>query len=427
MACPGRPDLIPGATALTQRASLPLRLLAGLAGTLALGHAVLLFGLVGENEVLALLGIGLAAFALPRPRLSLALSLGTLAAALLLAALVWAAGLDAKAVRSTPLAELITYDFRHGHQVFRPNARVSFTVPFGDLAAMRGRDLGVGPRTVHFSADSRGLRNDADYAAQPWLLLGDSFVVASATDQVHTLSEFLKLEHGVDVYNVAAVGGDLADYGHWLDEFFQLHPDSPAKAVVFFFEGNDFGPVRDAKAATPAWRLWLKRYVNLYRFMPLGKLCTVLVGRLRARDRDDPVLDASAGGLPIHFLKRYAEVAARPAYPNPGEFRDILAAMRPRLAAAVFIPEKYRVYAPFLDQPTGDLPNAQWAYLSGLCADLDLPCLDLTPALRTAAGRLLPRGEFAYWPDDTHWNAAGIRAAAAALAPFLDGLPEAAP
>lgn len=400
------------------------RLAASVAAALAATHAVLLFGLVGENEVLAALGAGLAVFALPRPRLSLGLGLGTLGAALLLAALVWAAGLDKKAVQTTPLAGIIAYDFRRGHQIFTPKTRAAFTVPFGDLAAMRGRDLGVGPRTVHFNTDSLGLRNDADYAGQPWLLVGDSFVVASATDQAHTLSGFLLREHGLAAYNVAAVGGDLADYSHWLDEFFQQHPTSRARAVVFLFEGNDFGPVRDAAAATPAWRLLLKRYLNLYRFLPLGKLCTVLAGRLKARDRQDPVQDAAANGRPLYFLKHYMEVSTRPAYPDPGEFRKILGRLRPRLAAAVFIPAKYRVYAPLLDQaPDRELPNAQWAYLSGLCADLGLPCLDLTPALRTEAARLLPRGEFVFWPDDTHWNAAGIRAAARALAPFLAALP----
>ena len=398
---------------------------AGLIGGLAIFHAVLLFGLVGESEALAVLGAGLVAFALPRPRLSLALSLGTLAAALLLAGMVAAAGLDARAMRTTPLAGLITYDFQHGHQTFKPNARASFTVPFGDLAAMRGADLGAGPREVDFATDSRGLRNDADYAGQAWLLLGDSFVVASATDQASTLSRQLKERHDRDAYNVAAVGGDPADYKAWLAEFFAAHPDSPAKAVVFFFEGNDFGPVRDVDADTPGWRLWTKRYLNLYRFMPLGKLCTVLAGRLRAKGHGDPVQDAAAGGRPLHFYRQYVEVTARPTYPNPGRFREVLAAMRPHLAAVVFIPTKFRVYAPLLDQPPGEFPNTQWAYLSGLCADLGLPCLDLTPALRTAAGRLLPKGEFVFWPDDTHWNAAGIRAAADALAPFLDGLPKA--
>lgn len=401
------------------------RLATGLVGALALGHAVLLFGLVGEKEFLSLLGAGLLVFALPRPRRSLALSLGALAAALLLAGLVWAAGLDARAMRTTPLAGLITYDFRRGHQVFRPDTRASFTLPYGDLAAMCGQDLGAGERTVEFRTDSRGLRNDAQYTDQPWLLLGDSFVVASATDQAHTLSRFLMQEHGLNAYNLAAVGGDLADYRQWLDGFLAEHPASPAKAVVFLFEGNDFGPVRDARAGAPAWRLWLKRYVNLFRFQPLGKLCTVLAGRLRAGDRADPVQDAAAGGRPLHFFKHYVEIATRPAYPNPGQFREMLAALRPHLAAAVFIPTKYRVYAPLLDQPPGDLPNAQWAYLSTVCVDFSLPCLDLTPALRTAAGQALARGGFVYWPDDTHWNAAGIRAAADALAPFLADLPKA--
>ena len=44
-----------------------------------------------------------------------------------------------------------------------------------------------------------------------------------------------------------------------------------------------------------------------------------------------------------------------------------------------------------------------------------ITALDLRPALRKEAARLLPRGEFVWWRDDTHWNGHGHVAAARAI------------
>ncbi|MBM3561390.1 MAG: hypothetical protein FJX53_16260, partial [Alphaproteobacteria bacterium] len=45
--------------------------------------------------------------------------------------------------------------------------------------------------------------------------------------------------------------------------------------------------------------------------------------------------------------------------------------------------------------------------------------VDLTPSLAEAAQAGLAHGRLVYWRDDTHWNAAGIDVAAAAIAASL--------
>jgi lysophospholipase L1-like esterase len=59
---------------------------------------------------------------------------------------------------------------------------------------------------------------------------------------------------------------------------------------------------------------------------------------------------------------------------------------------------------------------AQNALLQAFCAQEKIPILDLTPPLE----REVEAGHEMYFPDDTHWNAAGHDLAARELAKFLD-------
>jgi lysophospholipase L1-like esterase len=108
--------------------------------------------------------------------------------------------------------------------------------------------------------------------------------------------------------------------------------------------------------------------------------------------------------------------------------------------AVMFIPSKSQVYLPLvasafprpaleqaialslrdLDRPPGlDVVMRNRLALNGLmrefCDEEGIPFLDLTETLQ---GRLA-RGQNVYFPDDSHWNAAGHETAAAALAGWL--------
>jgi lysophospholipase L1-like esterase len=106
----------------------------------------------------------------------------------------------------------------------------------------------------------------------------------------------------------------------------------------------------------------------------------------------------------------------------------------------MFIPFKSQVYLPLLRRsfPRPDLERALAFYfrgtgtkldleameanrlaqnqlMSAFCAERGIAFLDLTPVLQAA----VDSGRNVYFPDDSHWNAAGHDAAAAALADFL--------
>jgi len=69
--------------------------------------------------------------------------------------------------------------------------------------------------------------------------------------------------------------------------------------------------------------------------------------------------------------------------------------------------------------PEERLPHASWQHLARLCLEYRLPCTDLTPALVARSEALLAEGRFTWWRDDTHWNGAGIDAAAERVAEVL--------
>lgn len=111
--------------------------------------------------------------------------------------------------------------------------------------------------------------------------------------------------------------------------------------------------------------------------------------------------------------------------------------------AVMFIPSKSQVYLPLAESsfssealaqavavslrdvanaPNADLILRHRLALNGLmrdfCAEEGIPFLDLTDALRAR----MSTGQNVYFPDDSHWNAAGQETAAAALAEWLPRL-----
>ncbi len=399
--------------------SLASRATASLVSTLALMHAVLLYGLIGETEIVLCTIGALALFFLMAPKISCLLSFSVLLATLALAAGLKLTGLDAS-IYPSPTARLITYDFWRGHQIFKKNTMLHTTIPFGDLKALSLIDMEAELREVTFKTDSLGYRNNRDYAGEPYLLVGDSFIVSGGVDQKDMLGSRLEEDYHIRSYNLAAVGGDLVDYTRWIGHFYK-NVNSPAKVLLFFFEGNDFEKIQDRDGDMPAWQLFLKRYRNIFRFTGFGKFTYTRFNRFKSRSKEEPVLVAQIRGRKIGFLKKYVDVSLRPSYPNPGEFRERLASIKDHIERIYFIPTKYRVHAGLLDNGKNqDLPNAQWEYLASAAQDMDIPCTDLTGPLSDAARTLLDRGLFVWWKDDTHWNNYGIAVAAKAVAESLE-------
>ena len=57
---------------------------------------------------------------------------------------------------------------------------------------MTSARIGVA-RDVEYHIDHYGFRNDADYAGEPYVLVGDSFIVGSSNTQTDLLAARLKL------------------------------------------------------------------------------------------------------------------------------------------------------------------------------------------------------------------------------------------
>jgi hypothetical protein len=304
-----------------------------------------------------------------------------------------------------------------GRSHYAPNRRLDFAMPFGDLFVLSdrtARDI-VEPRRVEFVTDSLGYRDSVGPDNRRYVLVGDSFAMGSGTTQARILGETLRRAHGVDIYTAAFPGGptDYASTVAWL----KMHTSlvRARNVVALLFEGNDFTcPASAPPPETIAeWRWRPVTRLETYRLF--YGLTRVAIG---SGELNRAVLVREIGGKQVGFLQQYIAVTKRERACDWSAIAAALAEMRPHLALIAFAPTKYRVYRDWLDPGSG-LPHVHWQFLAAQAAALDVPALDLTPALRRHAAELLPLGRYVFWRDDTHWNADGMDAAAAAIAAAL--------
>jgi hypothetical protein len=337
------------------------------------------------------------------------------------AALLRLSGLE-DAIYYRPHERYATWDARHGHRAYQPDISVRMHVPHGDLQALTREPIAE-PRDVTFRTDADGFRNDTDYAGESWVLLGDSFIAGNGTAQEDLLQRHLA-ERDVRAYNRGFPGG-ITDY----EQFWRSSRARSAEsgAVLFLFEGNDF-PERVGRRERSPWRTALDRRIRnataAFRTLPTWRVTRSLaarVARLGSIRAGAEVEVHELAGLPLAFYAPYVRHTRGEALVDMDGFDASFGRLAPRLRAVFFIPTKYRVYQPWIS-PEEALPNASWRHLAALCAARDLPCFDLTAALRRRAAELLARKRFIWWRDDTHWNGAGIEAAAERVAEALGAI-----
>ena len=339
-----------------------------------------------------------------------------------------ALALYAGVLRASGLDERIYYRFEErfstwsaslGHRAYRPNVSYRARELHGDLQLFTREEIAE-PREVSFHSDSDGFRNDTDYARAPWVLVGDSFISGVGVSQEELLQARLA-PRGIRAYNLAHPG-DLLDYEvYWRS--FTARRGRASRLVLFLFEGNDFPGEGTARLRPPWWIALDERTKDLTA--PLTRLATYRVTRaltasFAARgDRDGseaPVF--SLAGARVAFYVPYMRQARAAAIEGMAPVDAAFARLAPDLAAVFFIPTKYRVYQPWLF-PEERLPNASWQHLARLCDEFAVSCTDLTPALIRRSEALLASGRFTWWRDDTHWNGAGVDAAAEVVAGVL--------
>ncbi len=303
---------------------------------------------------------------------------------------------------------------------YEPNASLDFDMRAGDLLAV---DPGAPqaifePRRVHFQTDRYGLRNNADYNGERLLLVGDSFVNGTGSDQSLCLANVLAREHGIAAYSLAHV----ASPDHYMARldwgFKRLSVPQGTRGLAFIFEGNDFVPPPGMASRPPALPNWFDaRKLETIGIVRGGfKTTETLFNATRQLQRllwpsaDHPVETYRIGDQYVGFFGYYVDAARAPT------LEVNLAATTPpellkRLLAVFFVPTKYRVYSEWLHDgrpPMGE-PAPGLEALERVFDPLGVPVIDLAPRLRKGAREQLEHGAYVYYRGDTHWNAAGVK------------------
>jgi hypothetical protein len=389
------------------------RWITGLA-LLATLHLLLFYGLPGSIRLAILIALGIFYFrAGVMAAVATTLSLGV--ATLLCSFAIHLLGLD-QAIYYRPHEQLVQQDYEQGHRAYRKNARIEMTASHGDLKALTAAGLAQ-PRKIVFQTDSAGFRNDQDYIDGDTVLIGDSFVVGVGDSQADILSVQMARDHGIKAYNLGHPG-DISDYLSVWRAFRRRHA-GPVHAVLFLFEGNDFGTTyKSGRTDKPGL---LARYAGEYYGLFTGSDLHRVTKSLYARATKASSIAASGSvrietlaGHKMGFYAPYISVSERLRYTMPAAMQADLVALAAEVEHVFFIPTNYRVYARHLGKAS--LPHAQWLALAKLCEQQGWRCTDLTPGLIATSNALLAKGQFTWWLDDTHWNRAGIAVAAGIVA-----------
>jgi hypothetical protein len=316
---------------------------------------------------------------------------------------------------------------------FQPRTHVAKRDAYGDLASAGNvRTL----RQLHdeeLQADAFGFRNpdDAETAHFGGLVVGDSFTVASAVAEPDTLSGALQRRTGVRYYNA----GQLAPLGP--DDVAALAAALRIERGVVVLqllerklresppEQIDQRPARYEPRRPPPRGLW-DRLVDppeeSEAGSPLRILCRRVV-RLVEDDRLRPNPQAKFvsrrrlqnGEDMLFALSDEASSLDDPAITEAWVrylrwYEAKLATQRLTLVV-LLVPNKLTVYHPLVEEhrPDGAPLLARVAAALGA---VGAPVVDTTSLLQRRAAELLPKRQYVYWRDDTHWNEAGIAIAA---------------
>jgi len=382
----------------------------GIVAWLTAFHTLLAYGLPPVAFALIVVGLGVL-YARSGVFAAVVVTAALLAVTLIYALVVSLTGLD-QSLYYRPHEMLETYDYSADHRSYRRNAEVRMRMPHGDIQSMTSEPIAQ-PREVVFRTDSDGFRNDADYHGQPFVLVGDSFVAANGNSQPDRLDAQLARDFGIESYNLGHPG-DPADYLAYVREFGRRHGEN-FRVLLFLFEGNDFPQsLRSPQKRRHApWSLAIKRYYGMFSGTAVYRLTKSLMYVSFVRARGVEIYPVA--GKPMAFYRPYIDETLVTDYRPGPSVEEALLAMKPRLAHIFFVPTKYRVYHQQV-APGESLPHAHWQWLAKVCERQRLACSDLTPVLIDASERLLAKGRYTWWLDDTHWNADGMRAAAATVA-----------
>ncbi|MFQ5673139.1 MAG: hypothetical protein ACE5G9_08590 [Nitrospinales bacterium] len=315
---------------------------------------------------------------------------------------------------------LLTSD-SDGRLIYKKNSRVELMRRHGDLKGLADEDdkFDAQPHRVKFRVDSFGFRNDTDYNNEKYVLVGDSFIAGANNSQEDIFSSQIRRKYRVKAYNLA-IQGDIPDYVYNVKKFERKYGGN-FKVLLFVFEGNDFESVKKQSAygSVRNFKRFYKKYLRIYkRFFKetdLYRYTFIAYKSLTKKKKEaNRVTELKIKNHRIAVFNDYLRVTQRRAHPFPEDgLAESIRSIRPRLAAIIFIPAKYRVYYGLMEpRPVLPLPHAQWEHIRSIAERLAVRAVDLTQPLAQESKRLLiEKNELTYWADDTHWNANGISVA----------------
>lgn len=309
---------------------------------------------------------------------------------------------------------------------YRPNVHDVIAQPHGDLVAIDPTlPLSIRePRTVVFTTDSRGYRNNHEYSDEEDILLGDSYLVANGTTQEETVPSRLESRFGKRVYSMA-YPGDPADYENQALKALR-EVSQHSRFSFFIYEGNDF--IFDSSKKEYAMNEYDVLRLDAVKHIPVPSALPQILYKLsRKIERQIFSLKSSStdlhwyGDTPIAFLSLQSATSLAL---DPRIELQLNPQVWDKAKCVFFIPSKARIY------PEGYSSEEQKILTRETAPALDalrkkvsmfpVTVVDLTPALRNAARKMLPEHKFVYWRDDTHWNGLGIEASVEEIARCLD-------
>ncbi len=287
---------------------------------------------------------------------------------------------------------------------------------------------------VDVTYDGNGFRNARDLDSATVVLIGDSFLEWSNVAQPDLLGSVLEQRLQVPVANLGQAGYGPRQERIVLSRFGL--PLRPKIVVWAFFEGNDLSDLSRYEAWIADWPRIRSELGGFAERSFLGNAWRTVRGLAARRTTSDgPAAVRRACRIQSGAAKDSSVYFAYPGIPLTEPVLANLAKAEGLVAEAqtealqhgarlvlMFIPTKFRVYgelcsyAPDAD-PRSWVVNDMPQRLAAWAQSIDLPFLDLTPALRSAA----MNGPLVYFVDDGHWTPRGHAVAADTLASFLHG------
>ena len=323
--------------------------------------------------------------------------------------------------------------FYHKNGIYKKNINSQMMIPHGDILAIdycdnyKNKDIKE-PRFQNFITDENGYRNDeTNISDAEIILVGDSFIAATASTQAHTPANILQQITNKKTYALTVISDPKYYEFNLINHIDKINPK--AKFFLFYFAGNDFvyemqnGKLKyftikqfsnfnhyiklkyeSLERSKDRW--FIKRWDFIYKRNYFYKKIRPKSQRyfkkiLAIWTNTCPVIYQRINDKDIGFyyqpIKNYKSVSTH-IIKDPKILEKI--------EMIFFIPIKYNVYRKFINNE--DIDKSDFEFLKENYNNLGINVIDLTEFLKSTAEKYQKKGKFIYWRDDTHWNLNGI-------------------